>query len=92
MVEAKRELPPELAKLVDAELGANGESRVTLQIPGTKGEADKPAAPANTSPNLQWTLTGKGEGTDQKPLGTPTASPQAAAPVAAKPAPAAGGQ
>ena len=90
VVEAKRELPPELAKLVDAELGANGEGRVTMQIPGSKGEGDKPAAPGTTSPNLHWTLTGQGEGTDQKPLGTP--APSQAAPAEPKPAPAAGGQ
>jgi spore germination cell wall hydrolase CwlJ-like protein len=90
VVEAKRELPPELAKLVEAELGADGNNRVTIQIPGSKQAdvADRAAAATATSQNLRWTLTGKGDGTDQKPLGTPapTATPPAAETKPAEPA------
>lgn len=82
VLEAKRELPPELARLVEAEIGPKGESRVALKIPQPRGADDKGAdAPASTS--LQWGLTGT-DGPEQAPLGKKVEQPAIAtgAPVA----------
>jgi hypothetical protein len=88
IVTAKQQLPEELAKLVDAELGADGEARVTMRLPGqdaagADGQALPPpaAAGATATPDLKWGLTGVDpKATEQKPLGQPVA------PVASKPA------
>lgn len=76
VVEAKRKLPPELATLVEAELGAKGETRVGMTIPQPRRD---PAAKIPSSPSLDWALTGKGA--EQAPLGSkpaPAAPPPAA--------------
>lgn len=75
VVQAKQELPPELARLVDAEIGAKGEGRVTMRIPTGKlsdansKESLKSLDRTMASPNLRWTLTGQSDGTAEKPLG-----------------------
>ncbi|GAA4019970.1 hypothetical protein GCM10022280_20160 [Sphingomonas swuensis] len=66
VLEAKRELPPELAKLVEAEIGAAGETRVALKIPARR-EIERPA-PAPASVSLSWGLTGS-DAAGQAPLG-----------------------
>ena len=86
IAEAKEELPPALAALVNAELGAKGETRVTMRIPG---DGSKPSAAqidrVLKSPNLNWGLTGETpKGVDQKPLGkaaTTEPKPAASAPA-----------
>ena len=101
IVTAKQQLPEDLAKLVDAELGPNGEARVTMRLPGQDpvgpdGKALPPPAAARTAntPDLKWGLTGVDpKATEQKPLGQPALSvapkpvaPEPAAPVAPAPA------
>jgi spore germination cell wall hydrolase CwlJ-like protein len=81
---ARQELPPALARLVEAEIGPKGETRVSLRIASPRGgEAGSKASlnqldRAMGSDNLRWGLTGS-EGPsaiDQKPLGR--AAPAAA--------------
>jgi hypothetical protein len=70
-----QELPPELAELVDAEVGPNG-TRISMRIPSdAQGKVDvRPQATA--SPNLSWTLNGVDpKGVEQKPLGADAAIP-----------------
>jgi spore germination cell wall hydrolase CwlJ-like protein len=87
VVQARQELPPELARLVEAELGTKGETRVAMTIgkprrddAGTRAsldQLDKAMAPS-ASNDLQWGLTGKGEGSEEAPLGRPAAPTPAA--------------
>jgi spore germination cell wall hydrolase CwlJ-like protein len=82
IADAKDELPPALAKLVESEIGAKGETRVTMRIPGEA--AGKPTGAqidrVLKSPNLNWGLTGETpKDVEQKPLGKVSA-------VQAKPA------
>jgi spore germination cell wall hydrolase CwlJ-like protein len=92
VVQAKQELPPELAKLVDAEVGAKGEGRVTMRIPagklGDAGSKDsvKGSERTPTSPNLRWTLTGQSDVADQKPFGQTEPSKPQTAETGTKPA------
>jgi spore germination cell wall hydrolase CwlJ-like protein len=85
VVEAKRELPPELAKLVAAETTPGGDARVTMHLP--TGKPGQPAAAAAaTPPNMgsassQWSMSGRVEGAAQKPLGAPSPSASAQAPA-----------
>ena len=67
-----KELPPELAGLVEAELGPGGQ-RVTMRVPaGSQPKPDPQAELPPASPNLSWTLNGVDpRGTEQKPLGSP---------------------
>jgi spore germination cell wall hydrolase CwlJ-like protein len=83
VVEAKQELPPELASLVEAEIGTKGETRVAMTIgkprrddPGERTTPDQANA-GSSSTDLEWGLTGKGQGSEQAPLGRPAASPAA---------------
>ncbi len=73
VVQAKQQLPDELAKLVEAEVGAKGESRVTMRIPqGATGSKESLAQldRAMSSRNLQWGLTGEDpKAPPQKALG-----------------------
>ena len=91
VVEAKQELPPELAKLVEAELGGPGDARVTMRIPGDKladaaaKDGAKSLDPAKASPNLRWTLTGQTPAAQEKPLGQPAPPPAPAAAADTKP-------
>jgi spore germination cell wall hydrolase CwlJ-like protein len=97
---AKQVLPPELARLVEAEIGPSGGTRVSLRIGSTLPEqaGTTPGAksddPALGSANLHWSLTGKeGPAADQKALGKapePAETPAEAKPAA--PAPAAAGE
>ena len=89
IAEAKDELPPALAKFVESEIGARGETRVTMRIPGepsgkpTGAQIDR----VLKSPNLNWGLTGETpKDVEQKPLGKVSAvqaKPSAAANTAA---------
>jgi hypothetical protein len=98
IVTAKQQLPEDLAKLVDAEIGPNGEARVTMRLPGQEaaasdGKALPPpaAARAANTPDLKWGLTGVDpKAAEQKPLGQP-AVPVAPRPAAPAPAPAPAG-
>jgi spore germination cell wall hydrolase CwlJ-like protein len=72
-------LPPELARLVEAETGAQGKTRVSMTIakPG-KDEARPDPGPASTS--LEWGLTGKAtEAAEEAPLGRKAADAPTAA-------------
>jgi len=89
VAKAKQQLPPELAKLVDAEIGAKGSTRVTMRIKpvpriDVAGKSlDEMSNEGSTS--LKWGLTG-GTTTDeaaQAPLGRKPASDGAAASGAA---------
>jgi hypothetical protein len=88
VAEAKKELPDELAKLIQSELGAKGEPRVAMRIPGQPASGKPSMAEldrALSSPNLRWGLTGEDPRKEQqKPLGkiVPPERPAAAsAPV-----------
>ena len=89
----KQDLPPELAKLVDAAVGPNGRTRVSLRLaPGAKDAARKATEKLTVertqrSSNLGWALDG---GTAEQPLGRAPASkpPESAAAAPADPAPA----
>ncbi|CAA9497303.1 MAG: Cell wall hydrolyses involved in spore germination [uncultured Sphingomonas sp.] len=95
IVTAKQKLPEELAELVEAELGADGEARVTMRLPGQEpvGPDGKPlpppaAARAANTPDLKWGLTGVDpKATQQVPLGQPAepVAPKPAAPVSTAP-------
>ncbi|WP_221766424.1 cell wall hydrolase [Sphingomonas ginkgonis] len=84
---ARKELPPELAALLNAEPGLNGQ-RVEMKLnvagknprPGALPATD-PAATASSS-NLQWALGGSApKAEDQKPLGRSATAPAVAAPA-----------
>lgn len=68
----KQDLPPELAKLVDAAVGPNGQTRISLRLaPGAKEAARKATetltvARGERSSNLGWALEG---GVAEQPLG-----------------------
>lgn len=70
----KQDLPPELAKLVEAEIGSKGQTRVSLRAsPAAKAAARKATQNLvvereQRSANLDWALTGSG--VEQKSLGT----------------------
>ena len=90
---AKQQLPPELARLVEAEL-AGEDGRVGLRIANPRAEASAAPAPAppiekaQPSANLSWTLTGATAAADQKPLGRapePAAATQTAEQAPATP-------
>ena len=77
VVQARQQLPPELARLVEAEIGPKGQTRVALTVsPGRKDNADTAGIDrtidGSASTSLRWGLTGKDEGGDQAPLGRPT--------------------
>jgi spore germination cell wall hydrolase CwlJ-like protein len=88
IADAKEDLPPALAKLVDSEIGAKGETRVTMRIPGDAGSKPTPAQIDRVlkSRNLNWGLTGETpKDVEQKPLGKVSAvSAVEAKPVAAE--------
>lgn len=78
VIQARRELPPELARLVEAELGPRGETRVALKIanPRRDGKAELKqldralVGEAKGSTSLDWGLTGRDAGDRaQAPLG-----------------------
>ncbi|WP_237220040.1 cell wall hydrolase [Sphingomonas arenae] len=79
----KQELPPELAKLVDAEIGPKGQTRVSLRAsPAAKVAARKATENLvvereQRSSNLDWALTGSGA--EQKGLGAQPANTSAPA-------------
>lgn len=81
IVEAATEvLPPELAKLVEAEAGPEGKTRVSMTLPSSgKDEAAK-ADPGTASLSLEWGLTGRAPEVPQeaplgrKPLDVPPAA------------------
>lgn len=81
----KQDLPPELAKLVNAEIGAKGQTRVSLRAsPAAKAAARKATENLvvereQRSSNLDWALTGSGAA-EQKGFGTP---PSTSAPAKA---------
>jgi len=85
VVEAKRELPPELAKLVEAETTATGDARVTMRLP--TGKPGQPlTAPASVPSTINsassvWSMSGRVDGAAQKPLGTPAKAPAQAATI-----------
>ena len=74
----KQDLPPELAKLVEAQVGPKGQTRVSLRLaPGAKEAARKATenltvSRSERSSTLDWALEG-GE-TKEKPLSRGTAS------------------
>jgi spore germination cell wall hydrolase CwlJ-like protein len=75
VVQARQKLPPELAKLVEAEIGAKGETRVGMTIPGSNVTAGTKAGPSSST--LDWALTGNGP--EQPALGAkPSGEPAAA--------------
>jgi hypothetical protein len=72
-------LPPELAKLVEAEAGPEGKTRVSMTIAGPgKDEATGPdTGPASTS--LEWGLTGRApDAAEEAPLGRKEIEPPTA--------------
>ncbi|MCW3797302.1 cell wall hydrolase [Sphingomonas sp. BN140010] len=83
VVEAKRELPPELAKLVAAETTLGGDARLTMRLPAGKPGQPVIAAtpPTMGSASSQWSMSGQVEGTAPKPLGKPVAPPAKAAAI-----------
>jgi hypothetical protein len=88
----KKDLPPELAELVDAAVGPNGQTRVSLRLaPGAKEAARKATenltvGKAERSSNLGWALQG---GASEQPLGrTPASKPETETAKAGTPAPA----
>lgn len=80
MAAATAALPPELARLVEAEAGAKG-PRVSLTIASPGGAAkDKAAAPVPGSTSLEWGLTGQAaEAVEEAPLGRKPVEPPAPA-------------
>ena len=86
VVEAKRELPAELAKLVEAETTAGGDARVSMRLPaGKPGQPPVPATPPTMgSASSLWSMSGRVEASTQKPLGTPPTAPAPAIPPSAK--------
>jgi spore germination cell wall hydrolase CwlJ-like protein len=94
VAEARKELPPELAKLVEAEIAAGGAKRVALRLEARRRVEEAPRA-ANAletaSSSLKWGLTGaNAEETKQAPLGRSPAA-TASATSAATSAGASGG-
>ncbi|WP_300974078.1 cell wall hydrolase [Sphingomonas sp. LHG3406-1] len=89
VLQARQELPPELARLVEAELGAKGESRIAVRLDGKRRDEPKAESRellAAASSSLKWGLTGTTpDAVDQAPLGrkTPTESAAATPPAAA---------
>jgi len=83
VVEAKRELPPELAKLVEAETTATGDARVTMRLPaGKPGQPVIPATPPTLgSASSVWSMSGRADANGQKPLGTPVTPPAQASAI-----------
>lgn len=88
VAQARQELPPELAKLVEAEIGPQGQSRVSLRINAPRhDEATRVAAQTaernligSASTDLKWGLTGTtADAADQAPLGKKSPEPAAAA-------------
>ncbi len=96
---AKQELPPELARLVEAEIGPSGDTRVSLRIASPRGEQAGSKAGEQTgdaalgSANLRWSLTGNdGPAAEQKALGkAPVAPPAQSEAQAEAPKPSAAG-
>lgn len=90
IVEAKK-LPEELAALVEADLTKDGDTRVSMRLPGQEGAAADakgsvlpPPASARTAstPDLKWGLSGVDpKATPQAPLGQ-SPGPATAKPVA----------
>jgi spore germination cell wall hydrolase CwlJ-like protein len=83
VAQARLELPPELAKLVEAEVAAGGSKRIALRLEARRRveEAPRGADPlATASSSLKWGLTGKPvEEAQQAPLGRKDAEPAATA-------------
>jgi spore germination cell wall hydrolase CwlJ-like protein len=92
VAQARQELPPELARLVDAEIGPGGEGRVAMRLPADRLAAAR-KAPLPPRPELvvssssNWGLTGQEE-TAQAPLGRAPAKPAAEATAVAQTKPA----
>ncbi|WP_344694967.1 cell wall hydrolase [Sphingomonas rosea] len=93
VAQARQELPPELAKLVEAEIGPDGKGRVAMRINAPRhDQMTREAAQAaeknmigSASSSLKWGLTGADtEAASQTPLGKKPADPAPApAPAAA---------
>lgn len=86
VAEARQELPPELAKLVEAEVGPGGQTRVTMRLPAARREPPRGEIRnelVSASSSLKWGLTGaSSDEAAQAPLGrkpAPATSPAAAA-------------
>nr|WP_314447190.1 cell wall hydrolase [uncultured Sphingomonas sp.] len=82
IAEARQNLPPELAKLVEPEIAAGGGKRVALRLEARRRveEATREAKPAAAgSSSLNWGLTGAQAGeAEQTPLGRKPAPPSSA--------------
>jgi spore germination cell wall hydrolase CwlJ-like protein len=78
---ATEALPPELARLVEAETGAGGKTRLSLTIPQSSPKDPAKAEPSSIS--LEWGLTGRAAETAQEaPLGRKAEDSVPAAPAA----------
>ena len=93
---AKQVLPPELARLVEAEIGPSGGTRLSLRIAAPRGATvatkpgSKPEDVALGSANLRWSLTGtEGTAVEQKALGKTTGAKSEVKADVAAPVPAA---
>ena len=93
---AKQVLPPELARLVEAEIGPSGGTRLSLRIAAPRGATvatkpgSKPEDVALGSANLRWSLTGtEGPAVEQKALGKTTGAESEVKADVAAPVPAA---
>jgi spore germination cell wall hydrolase CwlJ-like protein len=79
IAEARQNLPPELAKLVEPEIAAGGAKRVALRLEARRRveEATRDAKPtASGSSSLNWGLNGTPAGeAEQAPLGRKAAEP-----------------
>jgi spore germination cell wall hydrolase CwlJ-like protein len=86
VAQARQDLPPELAKLVEAEVAAGGAKRVALRLEARRRveEAPRGADPlATASDSLKWGLTGStADEAQQAPLGRKPAEPAASASAA----------
>jgi hypothetical protein len=89
LAEARQNLPPELAKLVEPEIAAGGAKRVALRLEARRRveEATRDVKPAaNGSSSLNWGLTGAPAGeAEQAPLGRKPATTAAANAVGGAP-------
>jgi hypothetical protein len=82
IAEARQNLPPELAKLVEPEIAAGGGKRVALRLEARRRveDATREAKPTvSGSSSLNWGLTGAPAGeAEQAPLGRKPAQPATA--------------
>ena len=77
----KKDLPPELAKLVSAEIGPKGQTRVSLRLSPKQQDAARKATAnltverAPRSANLDWALGSGGPSGADRPLGRAGSAP-----------------